>query len=58
MSDSNSIETQPCSLPFTLGVSDFSTSEPLLNAETIIASGMGFIEPGLAKISAMKHAHF
>lgn len=38
---------------FKLGVSDFSTSEPLRNAEQIIASGMDFIEPGLAKIAAM-----
>ncbi|MFK7770369.1 MAG: sugar phosphate isomerase/epimerase family protein [Mariniblastus sp.] len=43
---------------FALGVSDFSTSEPLLNAEKIIASGMDFIEPGLAKIAAMSDADF
>lgn len=43
---------------FALGVSDFSTSEPLLNAEKIIASGMDFIEPGLAKIAAMSDEDF
>ena len=43
---------------FKLGVSDFSTSEPLLNAGTIIASGMDFIEPGLAKITAMNDVDF
>ena len=44
--------------PFALGVSDFSTSEPLQNAETIIASGMDFIEPGLAKIASMSDQDF
>ncbi len=43
---------------FPLGVSDFSTSEPLFNAEAIIASGMDFIEPGLAKIAAMTDVEF
>ncbi len=43
---------------FKLGVSDFSTSEPLMNAERIIAAGMDFIEPGLAKIAAMEEADF
>ena len=44
--------------PFLFGVSDFSTSEPLQNAELIIAAGMDFIEPGLAKIAAMSDAEF
>ena len=43
---------------FALGVSDFSTSEPLLNAERIIACGMDFIEPGLAKIATMPQQNF
>ena len=43
---------------FAIGVSDFSTSEPLLNAEQIVASGMDFIEPGLAKIAAMNETDF
>ena len=46
------------SLPWTFGVSDFSTSEPLHNAETIIAAGMDFIEPGLAKVAAMPEDEF
>lgn len=44
--------------PFILGVSDFSTSEPLLNAEKTIACGMDFIEPGLAKIAALSEVEF
>lgn len=43
---------------FLLGVSDFSTTEPLLNAEQIIGSGFDFIEPGLAKVAAMPEAEF
>ena len=43
---------------FRFGVSDFSTSEPLFNAEKIIACGMDFIEPGLAKIAAMSDSEF
>lgn len=43
---------------FELGVSDFSTSEPLANAQLIIESGMDFIEPGLAKIAAMTTEDF
>jgi len=43
---------------FQFGVSDFSTSEPLINAEKIIACGMDFIEPGLAKIAAMPESDF
>ena len=43
---------------FLLGVSDFSTSEPLTNAELIVASGLDFIEPGLAKIAAMSEQDF
>lgn len=39
--------------PWPLGVSDFSITEPLLNAETIIQSGFDYIEPGLAKAVAM-----
>jgi D-psicose/D-tagatose/L-ribulose 3-epimerase len=41
-----------------LGVSDFSTTEPLQNAELIIRSGMEFIEPGLAKIASMPEDDF
>ncbi len=40
------------------GVSDFSTSEPLQNGELIKASGLDFIEPGLAKAAAMPEADF
>lgn len=40
------------------GVSDFSTSEPFLNGETIIATGFDFIEPGLAKIVALSETDF
>lgn len=40
------------------GVSDFSTSEPLQNGELIKASGLDFIEPGLAKASAMPEEEF
>ncbi len=40
------------------GVSDFSTTEPLQNAGEIIASGLDFIEPGLAKAAALGHAEF
>ncbi len=40
------------------GVSDFSTSEPLLNGELIKASGLDFIEPGLAKAAAMPEGEF
>ena len=47
-----------CSASFAIGLSDFSTSEPLLNAETIVASGMDFIEPGLAKVAAMSSEEF
>jgi len=43
---------------FQFGVSDFSTSEPLLNADEIIACGMDFIEPGLAKIAALSDSDF
>lgn len=43
---------------FKFGVSDFSTSEPLSNADTIIACGMDFIEPGLAKIASMSEDAF
>ena len=43
---------------FTFGVSDFKTSEPLLNFETILGSGMDFIEPGLAKVAAMTETEF
>jgi len=46
----------PCR--FRLGVSDFSTSEPLVNAKTIIACGIDFIEPGLAKIAGMSADDF
>lgn len=40
------------------GVSDFSTTEPLINAGTIIESGLDFIEPGLAKAAALSHDEF
>ncbi len=40
-------------LPWPLGVSDFSITEPLLNAATIIEAGFDYIEPGLAKAVAM-----
>lgn len=40
------------------GISDFSTSEPLLNAERIIGSGLNFIEPGLAKAAALSDEKF
>jgi D-psicose/D-tagatose/L-ribulose 3-epimerase len=43
---------------WTFGVSDFSTSEPLHNAGAIIAAGMDFIEPGLAKVAAMPEEEF
>lgn len=43
---------------FTLGVSDFATSEPLIHAENIIAAGMDFIEPGLAKAAAFPENEF
>jgi len=46
------------SITFVLGVSDFSGSEPLINAQTIVASGMDFIEPGLAKIAALSAEDF
>ncbi|MGC6427527.1 MAG: sugar phosphate isomerase/epimerase family protein [Akkermansiaceae bacterium] len=40
------------------GVSDFATSEPLINAEKIVGSGLDFIEPGLAKVAAMSEEDF
>ena len=40
------------------GISDFSTSEPLKNGELIIANGLDFIEPGLAKVAAMSEEDF
>lgn len=40
------------------GVSDFSTSEPLKNGRLIKASGLDFIEPGLAKAAAMPEEEF
>ena len=40
------------------GISDFSITEPLQNAGDIIASGLDFIEPGLAKAAALSHADF
>ena len=55
MSESSNTQAGP---KFQFGVSDFSTSEPLLNAEKIVACGMAFIEPGLAKIAAMPEADF
>ena len=44
--------------PWPLGVSDFSITEPLLNAETIIGAGFDYIEPGLAKAVAMPEEAF
>ncbi|MFT6178517.1 MAG: sugar phosphate isomerase/epimerase [Akkermansiaceae bacterium] len=44
--------------PWQFGVSDFSTSEPLQNGELIKASGLDFIEPGLAKAAAMPEGEF
>ena len=46
------------SSPWQFGVSDFSTSEPLQNGELITASGLDFIEPGLAKAAAMPEEDF
>jgi len=46
------------SSPWRFGVSDFSTSEPLQNGEVIRASGLDFIEPGLAKAAAMPEGEF
>lgn len=46
------------SSPWQFGVSDFSTSEPLKNGELIKASGLNFIEPGLAKAAAMSEEDF
>jgi sugar phosphate isomerase/epimerase len=43
---------------FALGVSDFGATDPLINAQRIINSGMDFIEPGLAKIAALQHDDF
>jgi len=40
------------------GVSDFSVTEPLINAAEIIGSGLDFIEPGLAKAAALGHDDF
>jgi len=40
------------------GISDFSITEPLKNAGEIIASGLDFIEPGLAKAAALSHPDF
>ncbi len=54
---SESIKTQD-GPKFCFGVSDFSTSEPLVNAEKIVACGMAFIEPGMAKIAAMTDSDF
>lgn len=44
--------------PWLIGVSDFSITEPLKNAEIIIEAGFDFIEPGLAKAAAMPDAEF
>jgi len=40
------------------GISDFSITEPLQNAGEIIASGLDFIEPGLAKTAALSPQDF
>ena len=44
--------------PWLIGVSDFSITEPLMNAETIIGAGFDFIEPGLAKAVALPEKEF
>lgn len=44
--------------PWPLGVSDFSITEPLLNAATIIDAGFDYVEPGLAKAVAMPQQEF
>jgi len=54
----NNQSKQSSTVPFKMGVSDFSTSEPLKNAATIISCGMDFIEPGLGKIAAMSAVDF
>jgi sugar phosphate isomerase/epimerase len=46
------------SFQWQFGVSDFSTSEPLQNGELIKASGLDFIEPGLAKATALPEEEF
>lgn len=46
------------SFQWQFGVSDFSTSEPLQNGELIKASGLDFIEPGLAKAAALPEEEF
>lgn len=46
------------SFQWQFGVSDFSTSEPLRNGELIKASGLDFIEPGLAKATALPEEEF
>ena len=56
MNQANDCDKGGLAMP--IGVSDFSTSEPILNAEKIIACGFDFIEPGLAKIAAMTQADF
>ena len=40
------------------GISDFSTTEPLQNAGEIIAAGLDFIEPGLAKAATLSRPDF
>jgi len=45
-------------IPWPLGVSDFSITEPLLNAETIIRAGFDYVEPGLAKAVSMPEKDF
>jgi D-psicose/D-tagatose/L-ribulose 3-epimerase len=43
---------------FIFGVSDFMTTEPLLNAEAIVKNGMDFIEPALGKVALMPELDF
>ena len=43
---------------WTYGISDFSITEPLQNAGEIVASGLDFIEPGLAKAAALSYSDF
>ena len=50
--------TSPVSPFWQFGVSDFSTSEPLLNGRLIKECGLDFIEPGLAKAAAMPEDEF
>lgn len=58
MIDETEANPKPIPIQFDIGISDFSTSEPLLNAARIISYGIDFIEPGLAKIAALSDEDF